>query len=38
MSRRAEAVQVVLVAKDAPAPAATYKGVTQQYAKAFVKK
>ncbi len=27
-----------LVAKDAPAPDATYKGVTQQYAKAFVKK
>ncbi|MDO4798413.1 MAG: Ig-like domain-containing protein [Coriobacteriales bacterium] len=38
MSRRAEAIQVVLVKKDAPAPEATYKGVTQQYAKAFVKK
>ncbi|MDO4796497.1 MAG: hypothetical protein Q4A01_00580 [Coriobacteriales bacterium] len=38
MSRRAEAIQVVLVKKDAPAPDATYKGVTQQYAKAFVKK
>ncbi len=38
MSRRAEAIQVVLVKKDAPAPEATYKGVTQNYAKAFVKK
>ncbi len=37
MSRRAEAIQVVLVKKDAPAPEATYKGVTQQYDKAFVK-
>ena len=38
MSRRAEAIQVVLVRKDAPAPDATYKGATQQHAKAFVKK
>ena len=38
MSRRAEAIQVVLVKQGDPAPAATYKGVTQQYAKAFVKK
>ncbi len=38
MSRRAEAVQVALVPKDAPAPLATYKGVTQEYSKAFIKK
>ncbi len=38
MSRRAEAIQVVLVKKDTPAPDATYKGVTQQYDKAFVQK
>ncbi len=38
MSRRAEAVQVVLVRKDAAAPAATYKGISRNYAKAFVKR
>lgn len=38
MSRRAEAVQVVLVPKGAKAPGATYKGATQNYAKAFVAK
>jgi hypothetical protein len=38
MSRRAEAIQVVLVRKGAPAPGTTHKGVTQTYAKAFVKK
>ncbi len=38
MSRRAEAIQVVLVTKGSPAPGATHKGVTQQYAKAFVKR
>ncbi|MDO4798061.1 MAG: DUF6273 domain-containing protein [Coriobacteriales bacterium] len=38
MSRRAEAIQVVLVKKDTPAPDATFKGVTQQYDKAFVQK
>ncbi len=38
MSRRAEAVQVALVPKGAPAPLATYKGVTQEYSKAFIKK
>lgn len=37
-SRRAEAIQVVLVAKDAPAPAADFQGATQAYGKAFVKK
>ncbi|MBR3318205.1 MAG: hypothetical protein IKG21_10355 [Atopobiaceae bacterium] len=36
MSRRAEAVQVVLVPKGAAAPAATYRGQTQAFAKAFV--
>ncbi|MBR3317141.1 MAG: hypothetical protein IKG21_04905 [Atopobiaceae bacterium] len=36
MSRRAEAVQVVLVPKGAAAPAATYRGQTRGYAKAFV--
>lgn len=38
MSRRGEAVQVVLVRKGATAPAKTYKGEVQSYAKAFVKK
>ncbi|MDO4797905.1 MAG: hypothetical protein Q4A01_07785 [Coriobacteriales bacterium] len=38
MSRRAEAVQVALVPKGAPAPLATYKGVTQDNAKSFIKK
>ncbi len=38
MSRRAEAIQVVLVRKGEPALGVTHKGVTQQYAKAFVKK
>ena len=38
MSRRAEAIQVVLVAKDAPAPATDFQGATQQYSKAFAKK
>jgi hypothetical protein len=38
MSRRAEAIQVVLVKQGDPAPATTYKGVTQQYTKTFVKK
>ncbi len=38
MSRRAEAVQVALVPKGAPAPLATYKGVTQDNGKAFIKK
>ncbi len=38
MSRRAEAIQVVLVRQGDPAPDATYKGITQDYAKAFVKK
>ena len=36
MSRRAEAVQVVLVPKGGKAPAATYRGQTQAFAKAFV--
>ena len=38
MSRRAEEVQVVLVEKGAPAPAADFQGVTQAYGKAFAKK
>ncbi len=38
MSRRVEAVQVVLVRRGDPAPNATYKGVTQNYAKPFAKK
>jgi uncharacterized repeat protein (TIGR02543 family) len=38
MSRRVEAVQVVLVRRGGPVPNATYKGVTQNYAKPFVKK
>ena len=38
MSRRVEAIQVVLVAKDGPAPAKALKGATQTYAKAFAKK
>ena len=37
-SRRMEAVQVVLVEKDAPAPAAEFQSATQTYAKAFVRK
>lgn len=31
-----EAIQVVLVPKGAKAPATTYKGVKQTYAKAYV--
>ncbi|MBR3316546.1 MAG: hypothetical protein IKG21_01830, partial [Atopobiaceae bacterium] len=37
-SRRAEAVQVVLVPKGAKAPAATYRGQARAYSKAFVSK
>ncbi len=37
-SRRMEAIQVVLVEKDAPAPAAEFQSATQTYAKAFVRK
>jgi hypothetical protein len=35
MSLRLESLQVVLVKKGAPAPAATYKGVSQAYPKPF---
>ncbi|MBR3316673.1 MAG: hypothetical protein IKG21_02475, partial [Atopobiaceae bacterium] len=35
-SRRAEAVQVVLVPKGAAAPGATYRGQARAYSKAFV--
>lgn len=38
MSRRGEAVQIALVKKDSKAPGKTYKGITQAYGKAFVKK
>ena len=38
MSKRAEAVQVVLVPKGGKAPAATYRGQTRGYAKAYVAK
>ncbi|MDO4798780.1 MAG: hypothetical protein Q4A01_12265, partial [Coriobacteriales bacterium] len=38
MSRRGEAIQVVLVAKGGPAPAKAFQGATQTYAKAFVRK
>ena len=37
-SKRVEAVQVVLVEKGAKAPNKTYKGVKQDYAKAYVEK
>lgn len=38
MSRRAEAVQIALLKKGSKAPGKTYKGITQTYAKTFVKK
>lgn len=38
MSYRLESLQVVLVKKDADAPATTYKGVTQAYAQPFAQK
>ena len=38
MSLRAEAVQVVLVRKGAKAPAKTFKGATQAYGKAFIRR
>lgn len=38
MSYRLEAIQVVLVKKGDPAPATTYKGISQAYAQAFAKK
>ncbi len=37
-SLRIEAIQVAVVRKGSPAPGKTYNGVTQTYAKAFVKK
>ncbi|MBR3318295.1 MAG: hypothetical protein IKG21_10810 [Atopobiaceae bacterium] len=37
-SYRLEAIQIVLVAKGGKAPAKTYKGATQQYAKPFAQK
>ncbi len=37
-SYRLESIQVVLVPKGAKAPAATYKGIERQYAKAFAQK
>jgi hypothetical protein len=37
-SLRIEAIQVVVIRKGSPAPGKTYNGVTQTYAKAFVKK
>ncbi len=38
MSRRVEAVQIVLVRKGEPAPTATHKGVRQNYAKPFARR
>ncbi|MBO7674704.1 MAG: hypothetical protein J6S63_06805 [Atopobiaceae bacterium] len=38
MSLRGEAVQVVLVRKGAKAPAKSFRGATQSYAKAFARK
>ena len=37
-SRRAEAVQVVILKKGSKAPGKTYNDVTQAYARAFVSK